>query len=74
MIKTLIKSIRQYKKETILTPIFVTIEVILEVLIPLLMANLIDQGLYNNDMNVIYKIGTWLVLATLLSLLFGILA
>ena len=43
MIKTLAKSIREYKKETILTPIFVTFEIILEVVIPLIMAELVDM-------------------------------
>lgn len=44
MIKKLLSSIREYKSETILTPIFVAVEVVLEVLIPLLMADLIDFG------------------------------
>ena len=52
MIKKLTKSIREYKKDAILTPIFVAVEVILEVIIPLLMANLIDDGVYNGDMNI----------------------
>ena len=71
MIKKLIKSVKQYKKDAILTPIFVGIEVILEVIIPLLMANLIDDGVYNGDMNMVYKIGIELVFCAILSLLFG---
>ena len=46
MIKKLAKSIREYKLSSILTPIFVAGEVILEVLIPLLMADLVDKGVY----------------------------
>lgn len=43
MIKTLIKSIREYKKWTIMTPILVAVEVVMDVIIPLLMAELIDS-------------------------------
>lgn len=74
MVKKLMKSIREYKKETILTPIFVTLEVILEVLIPLIMANLIDKGVYGGDMNIVYKIALELIICTILSLLFGMLS
>ena len=71
MIKKLIKSIREYKKETILTPLFVSLEVVLEVLMPLLMASLIDKGVYAGDMNMVYKIAVELVICTIFSLLFG---
>jgi len=74
MLKKLMKSIREYKKETILTPIFVTLEVILEVLIPLIMADLIDKGIYGGDMNVVYKISIVLIICTIFSLLFGMLS
>ena len=74
MIKKLIQSIREYKKVTILAPLFVTIEVVLEVIIPLLMANLIDDGVYNGDMNMVYKIGLELVFCAILSLIFGMLS
>lgn len=71
MLKTLGKSVREYKKAALITPILVTAEVILEVIIPLLMANLIDKGIYSGEMNVILKIGLQLVLASILSLVFG---
>lgn len=74
MIKTLIKSIREYKLPTILTPIFVTLEVIMEVIIPLITANLIDKGIYEGNMNVIFKIGLQLILCAILALVFGILS
>lgn len=74
MLKTLGKSVREYKKNAIVTPMLVTLEVIMEVIIPLLMANLIDEGIYAGDMNQILKIGLTLVLASLLSLAFGILS
>lgn len=71
MLKTLGKSVREYKKPAFITPVLVTVEVILEVIIPLLMANLIDDGIYTGQMNVILKIGLQLVLASILSLIFG---
>ena len=74
MIKKLMKSIREYKKSAILTPIFVAGEVVLEVIIPLLMARLIDDGVYNGNMDMVYKIGLQLVLCGLISLAFGILS
>ena len=74
MVKKLAKSIREYKLSSILTPIFVTGEVILEVLIPLLMADLVDKGVYGGEMNTVYKIGLELVLCAILSLIFGVLS
>lgn len=71
MIKKLMKSIGEYKKDTILTPLFVSLEVVLEVIIPLLMAKLIDEGVYDGNMNIVYKIGFELILCAILSLLFG---
>ena len=74
MIKKLMKSIREYKKATILVPVFVAGEVILEVIIPLLMANLIDDGVYHGEMNEVYKIALELVFCSAISLVCGILA
>ena len=74
MIKKLSESIRQYKKDSILAPIYVTLEVIMEVIIPLLMANLIDLGIDKGDMNYILKIGIALIISCGISLLFGILS
>ena len=74
MIKKLLKSVREYKTSSILTPIFVALEVILEVVIPLLMAQLIDDGIYKGEMNIVYKIGIELILCAILSLIFGMLS
>ena len=74
MIKKLSKYIKQYKKDSILTPIFVVFEVILEVLIPYLMARIIDVGIQNSDLNYIFKIGAILVVSAFLSLTFGMLS
>ena len=74
MIKKLAKYIKQYKKDSILTPIFVIFEVVMEVVIPFLMAKIIDVGIQNNDLNYIFKIGAVLVVSAFLSLAFGMLS
>ena len=67
-------SIREYKKESLLTPLFVTLEVILEVLIPFFMAGIIDIGLANADMPYTIRMGIILVVAAALSLICGALS
>ena len=74
MIKKLSKFIKEYKKDSILTPIFVIFEVIMEVVIPYLMAKIIDIGVQNGDLNYIFKIGAILVVSAFLSLTFGMLS
>lgn len=74
MIKKLSKSIREYKKYAIMTPIFMILEVIMEILIPYLIASLIDKGVTNGDMSMIIKIGIYLILCAFLSLTFSIIA
>lgn len=71
MIKTLAKSIRQYKKETLFASGFMVLEVVMEVLIPFFMANLIDYGISDGNMNYIAKLGTMLILFAVMSLIFG---
>ena len=71
MIKTLAKSIREYKKDSLLAPIFVTLEVIIEVIIPFIMSDLIDDGIYAGHMPTIVKLGLCLLLFAFLSLLCG---
>lgn len=74
MIKKLMSSIREYKKASVLSPLYVTLEVIMEVIIPLLMANLIDFGIDNGDINYILKVGIALIISCGISLLFGALS
>ena len=74
MLKKLSASIRQYKRQSLLAPLFVTFEVILEVLIPTIMAYLIDNGINKGDMNVIAKTGLILVAVCIISLICGILS
>ncbi|MBQ2021605.1 MAG: ABC transporter ATP-binding protein [Peptococcaceae bacterium] len=74
MLSTLLGQIKEYKKDTILTPIFTALEVFMEVLIPFIIASLIDKGIEAGNMpNVLLYGGMMLVLA-MLSLLFGVLA
>ncbi len=74
MIKRLAKCVREYKKDAILTPTFVVGEVIMEVFIPLLMAELIDNGIEAGNMSYVVKIGIALLFAAILSLFFGVAA
>lgn len=74
MLKTLLAQIKEYKKVTILTPITVIIEVILEVTIPFLMSMIIDRGISVNNMNAVIKIGVLMLIASFLSLTAGALA
>lgn len=69
MIKTLAKSVREYKKDSIKTPIYVTVEVVLECLLPLIMASLIDE--MGNGMWPIVKYGSILLVLAGFSLFFG---
>ena len=72
--KNIFSCIKDYKKDTLLTPIFVVAEILMEVLIPYFMASLIDFGIDKGNMEVVYKIGLFLVLSTIFSLTFGALA
>lgn len=74
MIKRLAKCVREYKKDAVLTPTFVVGEVIMEVLIPLLMAKLIDNGIDLGDMGYVVKMGIALLFAAIISLIFGVAA
>ena len=74
MIKTLARSIREYKKTAILTPLLVTVEVILECIIPFTIANLVNEMQAGCNMDVIINYGIQLVVMAVLSLIFGVAA
>ncbi len=74
MIKTLMASLREYKKASLLSPLFVTLEVVMEVVIPLLMARLIDQGLGKGNMRATVTTGMVMLVVAAVALLFGALA
>ena len=73
VLKTLMKSIRQYKKQSIASPVFVSIEVIMECILPLIMAKVIDS-MNGNSMGPILKYGLILVIFAMISLFFGVMA
>lgn len=72
MITTLAKQIKEFKKDSILTPIFMLLEVIFEMMIPLLMASIVDDGVYKGDMAHIFKVGAVMIVVALLGLFSGI--
>ena len=74
MINRLSQSIREYKKDSILAPIYVSLEVLLEVVIPILMASLIDYGIDAGNLNYVIKMGVMLLVFAAISLLTGALA
>ncbi len=74
MLRKLAASIRQYKKESILAPVYVTFESILEIIIPTLMAYLIDYGINQQNMSYVLWIGLALVVSAIISLLTGFFA
>ncbi|HIX80873.1 MAG TPA: ABC transporter ATP-binding protein/permease [Candidatus Erysipelatoclostridium merdavium] len=74
MVKTLFKQIKQYKKDSLLTIFFVVVEVILEILIPLFMARIIDDGISNRDINAVYKYGLIMFVIAIGTLSTGFLA
>lgn len=71
MNRKLLRSVREYKRETILTSVFVALEVFMEVLIPLLMANIIDVGIVNGDIGYIIRVGVVLIVLAMVALFFG---
>ena len=74
MIKKLLSSVREYKKSTLLTPVYVTFESVLEIVIPTLMAYLIDYGINAKNMANVLWIGLGLVACSMVSLATGVLA
>ncbi len=72
MIKTLAAQIKEFKKESVLTPIFMVLEVVFETLIPLMMASIIDDGVEAGDMRHIYLVGACMIASALGGLFCGI--
>ena len=72
MIKTLAAQIKEFKKDSIITPLFMILEVIMEMIIPLLMASIIDNGVTAGDMRHIYICGALMVVIAGIGLFAGI--
>lgn len=73
MIKTIIGYVREFKWAAIATPVFMILEVVMEVIIPLMMSSIVDKGVEAGDINHIYKMGALMFVAALFSLIVGIL-
>ena len=72
MFKTLLKQIGDYRKDAILTPVFVILEVVMEVIIPLMMAAIIDYGLSEQSLKMVCLIGAAMIVMAGLALFFGV--
>ena len=74
MIKKLVSHLGEYKRAAILTPIFSALEAVMDVLLPTIMAFIIDQGIEKGDMNAVIKYGLLTFLVAAIALLLGVLA
>ncbi|HIZ56538.1 MAG TPA: ABC transporter ATP-binding protein/permease [Firmicutes bacterium] len=74
MIKTLLAQVKEYKRASILTPLFTGLEVVTEVLIPFVTASIIDKGIEAGNISQVYQYGGMMLILAFLSLIFGILA
>ena len=72
MVKKLMAHVKEYKTNAILTPLFMLLEVVMEMVIPLMMASIIDDGVNAGDMNHIYKMGIYMILIALVGLFAGV--
>lgn len=72
MLKVLGAQIKEFKKDSLLTPVFMILEVIMEMIIPLLMASIIDDGVNAGNLNHIYKIGAIMIVMALIGLWAGL--
>ena len=71
MLKTLGAQVKEYRNASIVTPIFMLLEVAMETIIPLLMASIVNKGINAGDTKHIYIMGAWMIVAALFSLLCG---
>ena len=74
MVKTLYQSLREYKRASWQTALFAALEVVLEILLPFLTAQIIDQGIYGGDMDTLIKLGLIMIVLVVLGLVFGLVA
>ena len=73
MVKTILSEVKEYKAASIATPIFMILEVIMEMMVPFLMASIIDDGVNAGDIGHIYKVGAVMIVTAAFGLLFGLL-
>ena len=72
MVKRLLQEIKEYKLATVLTPVFMILEVAMEMIIPLLIADLVDKGVEAGNMGEIYRIGGYMLICAVIGLFGGI--
>lgn len=72
MFRTILKEVKEYKNASIATPIYMILEVMMETMIPFLMASIIDDGVNAGDMNHIYKVGACMIIAAAIGLFGGL--
>ncbi len=72
MVKTLFQSLREYKRASWQTALFAALEVVLEILLPFLTAQIIDQGIYGGSMDALVKLGLSMIVLVVLGLVFGL--
>lgn len=68
------RSIREFKSESLKTALYAGFEVVMEIIVPFLMASIIDKGIYGGNLNVLAKLGIAMIICVLLGMLFGLLA
>ena len=72
MVKTILKQLKEFKLPSVLTPLCMIGEVICEMVIPILMAKIVDDGIYGNNMGVIFRIGGMMIVIAILGLIAGL--
>lgn len=72
MFKTLLKEVKEYKTASLITPVFMLLEVLMETLIPFLMASIIDKGVNTGNLSHIYQIGGLMIVIAVVGLLAGL--
>lgn len=71
MLKTILKEVKEFKLASILTPILMLLEVISELMIPLMMGLIIDKGINSSNLNAVFKYGSLMLICAFAALLFG---
>lgn len=72
MIRTLLKEVKKFKRASLITPVFMMLEVIMEMLIPFLMASIIDDGVNAGDIGHIYRVGGLMIVVATIGLFAGV--
>ncbi|MBO7361926.1 MAG: ABC transporter ATP-binding protein, partial [Lachnospiraceae bacterium] len=72
MVKKILSEVREYKWHSIVTPVFMILEVAMEMIVPYFMASIIDDGVYAGNMNHILKVGLYMVIAAVVGFIGGL--